>query len=240
MHCKNVCHRDIKPENVLVNASTNRLQLCDFGCSIVLHPPANDDRKEDGNTDGNETYAMSRYYRAPELILGNRHYGVSADIWSLGVVFAELFLGTIMFMGSSNKDQLREIILKLGWPSKKELKQMNPGLEKFDVIEGVYGVDKKTKGQSWSMIFMAVFDMEVTAVDCSGKLLVYSPSDRMTAMQCLNHPYFDGVKSLMSKTRKSIKKSKKQKKENVVPLDLFKWTDEEIHFAKLHKQSLRN
>jgi len=240
MHSKNVCHRDIKPENVLVDASTNRLQLCDFGCSILLDPPSADDEKgNDHENKGNDTYVMSRYYRAPELILGNRFYGVSADIWSLGVVFSELFLGTIMFMGSSNKDQLREIILKLGWPSKKEMKQMNPRLDRFDVIDGVYGVDKKTKGESWSMIFMAVFDMEVSAVDCIGKLLVYAPDQRMSALQCLGHPYFDGVKSLMSKSRKNAKKGKKQKKESVVPLDLFHWTEEEIHFAKVNQQKLR-
>ena len=116
---------------------------------------------------------------------------------------------------------------------------MNPRLDRFDAIEGVYGVDKKTKGESWSMIFMAVFDMEVSAVDCIGKLLVYSPKQRMSALQCLNHPYFDEVKSRMNKTRKSAKKSKKQKREDVVPLDLFNWTEEEIHFAKLHKQKLR-
>merc|ERR1712242_616809 len=114
MHSKNVCHRDLKPENVLVNASTNQLQLCDFGCSIII-----DDQKAEGD----ETYVCSRYYRAPELILGNPYYGMETDLWSLGVVFSELFLGTIMFMGGSNKDQLREIIWKLGWPSKKELRQ---------------------------------------------------------------------------------------------------------------------
>merc|ERR550539_1287149 len=68
MHSKNVCHRDLKPENVLANASTNQLQLCDFGCSIII-----DDQK----TEGNETYVCSRYYRAPELILGNPYYGLA-------------------------------------------------------------------------------------------------------------------------------------------------------------------
>eukprot|EP00483_Globobulimina_turgida_P003189 UN03194 len=142
---------------------------------------------------------MSRFYRPPELILGNVLYDCSADIWSLGVVISELFLGTILFMGSSNFDQLREIILKLGWPNKQEICDMNPSITQFDQIDGVYGVDKSTLGESFNMIFMGVMDMEESAVDLISKLLVYSPDERLTATQCLQHEYFDKIHSLMNK-----------------------------------------
>ena len=59
-------------------------------------------------------------YRAPELILLNKYYNYKIDIWSLGIIISELFLGTILFMEQSNKDQIKEIILKLGWPSKED------------------------------------------------------------------------------------------------------------------------
>jgi len=239
MHLKKVVHRDIKPENVLVDAATNRIQLCDFGCSIVLEKESEFDEG-----DGNETYVMSRYYRAPECILGNRFYGTEADLWSLGVVFGELFLGTILFMGSSNMDQMREIILKLGWPTEDELKEMNPSIDTFDAIDGVYGVDKNEKGESWNMIFCGVFEMEESAIEIISELLVYSPEDRLSALEALQHEYFDDVKNLINKSKKNItkkgKKNKKIKKENVIPLDLLKWTEDEIEFATKKKKELRS
>ena len=229
----------------MVDASTNRRQLCDFGCSAVFRQSQEEEEEEedydyeDYKEDGYETYIMSRFYRAPEMILGNRHYELSADIWSLGVVFSELFLGTILFMGSSNKDQLREIILKLGWPSESDLKDMQPSTEPFDRIEGVYGVEPTEQGESWSMIFMGVFGMEEAAMECVSELLVYSPDERLTALECLNHEYFDEVKALMNKSRKGAKKGKKLKKVSVVPLDLFDWNDDEVLYAKSKKEELR-
>ena len=197
---------------------------------------------DDGDGD-DETYVMSRFYRAPELILGNTDYGTEADLWSLGVVFGELFLGTILFMGSSNKDQLREIILKLGWPSDEEMSDMHPGIDNFDKIDGVYGVDPETKGESWSMIFCGVMDMEEAAIDIVSQILVYSPSERLNGMQCINHAYFDDVKALMNKSKKSKKKAvknkKKMKKESVIPMDLFDWNEEEIQWAKDENIELR-
>merc|ERR1712003_531701 len=100
-----------------------------------------------------------------------------------------IFLGTILFMGSSNKDQMREIILKLGWPSNEELSDMLPEIDQFDKIEGVYGVDKKTKGESWNMIFCGVMEMEESAIEIVSEILVYSPDKRLNGMECLNHFY---------------------------------------------------
>ena len=230
IHINNVCHRDIKPENVLIDVKTNRLQLCDFGCSLVMTLNDNDNDNDidydynDYKEDGNETYVMSRFYRAPELIVGNRYYDCKADLWSLGVVFAELFLGTILFMGSSNMDQLREIILKLGWPTENDLKDMNPNINKFDTIDGIYGVDNKCEGESWSMIFCGVFDMEETAINIIEEILVYSPDDRLTALECCTHEYFENL---------NVKKIKN------VPSDLFEWNQQEIKYAKENKEELR-
>merc|ERR1712129_225520 len=235
MHIKHVCHRDIKPENVLVDPLTNVVQLCDFGCSLIMN-----DASEEGD---NETYVMSRFYRAPELILGNKMYGTAADLWSLGVVLGELFLGTILFMGSSNKDQMREIILKLGWPSKQQLKAMDPSATVFNKIDGVYGVDKKTKGESWNRIFCGVMDMDDAAIDLISKILVYAPKERLNGMEAINHSYFDDVTALMKKSdkmkKKALKTKKKMKKENVIPNNLLDWNDEEIAWAAEHNLELR-
>merc|ERR1712083_774843 len=121
-------------------------------------------------------------------------------------------------------------------PSESDLKDMNPSIETFDRIEGVYGVEPTEQGESWNMIFMGVFGMEEAAIECVSELLVYSPDERLTALECLNHGYFDEVKALMNKCSKGVKKGKKMKKENVVPLDLFEWNDEEVLYAKSMKE----
>eukprot|EP01083_Nonionella_stella_P151551 484401_1 len=236
LHIKNVCHRDIKPENILVNAATNKIQLCDFGCSLVLGVNAynaDEEYKYETSEDGYEPYVMSRFYRAPECILGNRYYSCDADKWSLGVVMSEMFLGMILFMGSANKDQLKEIIIKLGWPTKQQLLDMNPNIKTFDTIDGVYGLDKENAlGESWSMIFCGVFDMEDDAIDVISQLLQYSPQKRISLLDCLRHDYFEDLKDLMHKSIKKKKANKKIKKQDVVPPDLFDWNETEIRYAK--------
>ena len=172
IHIKNVCHRDIKPENILININTNITQLCDFGCSIITE---------------NEQYENKNknVVSAPELILLNKYYNYKIDIWSLGIIISELFLGTILFMEQSNKDQLKEIILKLGWPSKEDLLNMNPSIKKFNKIDGIYGINKNTvKSESWSMIFCGVLYMEESAINLISKVLVYSPKKRLSALEC--------------------------------------------------------
>ena len=74
----------------------------------------------------NVSYICSRYYRAPELIFECSFYKTSIDLWSLGCVVGELFLGTPLFQGDRSVDQLVEIIKVLGTPTKQEILAMNP------------------------------------------------------------------------------------------------------------------
>jgi serine/threonine protein kinase len=82
MHLKGVCHRDIKPQNCLVDPSCHILKICDFGSAKKLQ------KGEDS-----VSYICSRYYRAPELLLGKKNYTEMIDVWSAGCVFAEMLLG---------------------------------------------------------------------------------------------------------------------------------------------------
>ena len=63
----------------------------------------------------------SRYYRAPELELGNEHYSLKSDVWSAGAVIAEMVLGTPLFASESSVDHMATIISKLGTPSLIEM-----------------------------------------------------------------------------------------------------------------------
>jgi glycogen synthase kinase 3 beta len=99
IHGLGICHRDIKPQNLLVDPTRHVLKLCDFGSAKCLIPG-----------EPNVAYICSRYYRAPELIIGASEYTPMIDVWSEGCVLAELLLGTPIFPGTSGVDQLVEII----------------------------------------------------------------------------------------------------------------------------------
>ncbi len=106
IHSLGVCHRDIKPQNLLLDPVSGRVKLCDFGSAKVLIAGK-----------PNVSYICSRYYRAPELIFGARDYTCAIDVWSMGCVMAELYIGQPLFPGESGVDQLVEVIKVLGTPT---------------------------------------------------------------------------------------------------------------------------
>lgn len=96
-------HRDIKPENILVSPN-GVIKLCDFGFARFFTGP------NESCTD----YVATRWYRAPELLVGDTHYGKAIDIWAVGCLFAEMVTGDPLFPGESDIDQLYKIIKMLG------------------------------------------------------------------------------------------------------------------------------
>jgi len=88
-----ILHADLKPDNLLVTDSMSTLKICDFGSASLI-------------VDCDITpYLVSRFYRAPEIILGMR-YDHQIDLWSLGCVVYELFTGRILFDGATNNAML--------------------------------------------------------------------------------------------------------------------------------------
>jgi len=102
-HAHNVIHRDIKPENLLVSKS-GILKLCDFGFARTLAGP------RAKYTD----YVSTRWYRSPELLVGDANYGKGVDVWAIGCMFAEITNGLPLFPGESDIDQLFHIVRCFG------------------------------------------------------------------------------------------------------------------------------
>jgi len=123
-----------------------------------------------------------RYYRAPEIILGEENYGVEIDIWSIGCVIAEMFLGEPLFCGKSSKDQFLKIMHVLGNPSEDDINNMCDNITvTLPIIKGM-GLKKKLK------------NVDSQLIDLLSNILVYNPKKRFKPFKALAHPYFDDLR----------------------------------------------
>lgn len=95
IHSANVLHRDLKPSNLLVNANCD-LKICDFG---LARPTSENDFMTE--------YVVTRWYRAPELLLNQSDYTAAIDVWSVGCIFMELMNRRPLFPGRDQMHQLR-------------------------------------------------------------------------------------------------------------------------------------
>ena len=107
-----IVHADIKPDNILVSANFQSVKLCDFGSAFFETDPDNDPTP----------YLVSRFYRAPEIIMG-LEYDRSVDLWSIAVSLAELYTGNVLFAGRSNNDMLKRFMDTIGPFSNKMIKR---------------------------------------------------------------------------------------------------------------------
>jgi serine/threonine protein kinase len=91
---------------LLIN-SKGQLKLADFGLARAFGIPV--------NTFSHEVVTL--WYRAPDVLLGSRTYNTSIDMWSAGCIMAEMYMGSALFPGTSNEDQLKLIFRLMGTPS---------------------------------------------------------------------------------------------------------------------------
>ena len=104
LHSAKIIHRDIKPSNILINEDCS-IKICDFGLSRGIG-----DEGELGLTE----YVVTRFYRAPEIMLCSHQYTYAIDIWSTGCTFGELLSKHYIFPGDNYLNQIKLIIETLG------------------------------------------------------------------------------------------------------------------------------
>ena len=116
-HSRRFVHRDLKPHNILVSRDGSIVKLADFGLARAYHIPFNTYTRE----------VITLWYRAPEILLGEKHYLPAVDIWSLGCIFAELANNAPLFPGDCEIHQLFLIFKSLGTPNE----ELWPGVQEL-------------------------------------------------------------------------------------------------------------
>ena len=175
LHSANIIHRDFKPSNVLINEDCT-IKLCDFGMSRGV---------QEENILLTE-YVVTRYYRAPEVMLSSHHYSKKIDVWSVGCTFAELLSKRFLFPGENYIEQIKLILDVLGTQSIDDLKFISNTSAKNFVMQ-FKGKPKK----DWNKILKTDNPYAVDLVD---KMLSFNPEKRYSIEQCLNHPYLKNMR----------------------------------------------
>lgn len=184
VHGRGITHCDIKPQNMLVDGRTHTLKICDFGTAKrqVWGDPA-------------LAYVCSRFYRAPELILGATDYTSSIDLWSIGCVFAELLVGQPLFTGRDGILQFVEIIKVLGTPTPQELQAMNHLYPPVAFTPAVTPMPMEQVLRGWA---------PPPASDLLSQLLKYDPDKRIPSSQMLLHRFFDELRHEEKESHRSL------------------------------------
>ncbi|XP_020782231.1 dual specificity tyrosine-phosphorylation-regulated kinase 2 isoform X1 [Boleophthalmus pectinirostris] len=222
LHKNRIIHCDLKPENILLKQQgRSGIKVIDFGSSCYEHQRV-------------YTYIQSRFYRAPEVILGSR-YGMPIDMWSLGCILAELLTGYPLLPGEDEADQLACIIELLGMPSQKLLDASkraknfvsSKGYPRYctvttlpdgtAVLNGGRSRRGKVRGppasKDWSVALKGCDDQ--LFLDFLKQCLEWDPALRMTPSQALRHPWLrrrlpkppTGGTTIVDKTSSSSKRT---------------------------------
>ncbi|XP_008565527.1 PREDICTED: cyclin-dependent kinase-like 2 isoform X1 [Galeopterus variegatus] len=170
-HSHNIIHRDIKPENILVSES-GVVKLCDFGFARTLAAPG------EVYTD----YVATRWYRAPELLVGDVKYGKAVDIWAIGCLITEMLMGEPLFPGDSDIDQLYHIMTCLGnlIPRHQELFYKNPMFAgiRLPEIKEMEPLERRYP------------KLSEVVIDLAKKCLNIDPDKRPFCAELLHHDFF--------------------------------------------------
>ncbi|KAG2526463.1 hypothetical protein JM18_003867 [Phytophthora kernoviae] len=173
MHTAELLHRDIKPSNLLLNSDCHT-KLCDFGlCRSVAEISGPNPVLTD--------YVATRWYRAPEILLGSTRYAKSVDMWAVGCIVAEMVTGRPAFPGTSTMNQLERILDVTGPPSQDDIESIKSPFANT-MLESLPTPKQKPLEE-----FFPKASPE--ALDLIKQCFWFDPSKRISCIDALKHPY---------------------------------------------------
>jgi len=172
-HARAFVHGSLRPEHLLLTKD-GQLKISGFGRSPVLYDSSVHLTRN--------TSAL--WYRSPEALLGWHTASFSSDLWSVGVIFAEMASGHPLFSGRSQIDQLKRIFRQLGTPTE----EIWPGVTELQDWDGSFPKWEKAPYES-----SLAKNLEPSGVELLDRFLAHNPENRLTAMESLDHPYFEDL-----------------------------------------------
>jgi cyclin-dependent kinase 8/11 len=207
LHSNWVLHRDLKPANIMVT-SAGEVRIGDLGLARLFNKPLH-------SLFSGDKVVVTIWYRAPELLLGSRHYTPAIDMWAVGCIFAELLSLRPIFKGEEAKmdskktvpfqrNQMQKIVEIMGLPTKEKWPNLvsMPEYSQLSTLNVQSNHGKPNSGsklENW--YYTTIGNHSSTSAPSSSSLgaegykllaglLEYDPEKRLTAQQALQHTFF--------------------------------------------------
>ncbi|KAK0099808.1 cyclin-dependent protein kinase [Cadophora gregata] len=219
LHANWVLHRDLKPANIMVTSS-GEVRIGDLGLARLFHKPLH-------SLFSGDKVVVTIWYRAPELLLGSRHYTPAIDMWAIGCIFAELLSLRPIFKGEEAKmdskktvpfqrNQMQKIVEIMGIPTKDKWPHL-VNMPEYNQLSTLSGSHSKS-GSNLEKWYYATINVHsgtsapssnaslgVEGYKLLSSLLEYNPERRLTAQQALQHPFFSTGDKVSSNCFEGIK-----------------------------------